>query len=720
MPTFRRHPCTDPIRRDRSDSAGVAQSQPRVAGRLLSCLALLLLSVGCGFRKDFPPQPVVAEVELQGTRSVEPNSILDGLATVESQRFLGIWDGVAFEYEIYDPELLSKDLLRVERFLRRKGYYEAKVVAARVIKLDEHRVRVEIGVVEGAPVRTSSVTPRGLEAVPIDVATDALRDTPLRPGKPFDEDAYGRSKERIKTVLRDAGYAFAKVEGKVVVDIAQHTAAVEYDITPGVIAKYGKISIRGLDEVPIEIVRDNLAISQGDRFSQADLVDARKALSNLNVFTGVAVVADTEKATGNVVPILIEVEETELRAVRAGAGMQLDSLQLSNHLTLGWEDKNFLGGLRRFDIDAKPGLVYYPTRFGNLVTPGRGLYQQQIRAELRQPSLFEGRTSGILSSSFSVYPLLYADSDAHDPVLGFSEVKASAGAERAFFSHRVVVSPSFNWQLAMPVDYEALTIGPGVPAPDNLLRNLTIAYPEVAVSVDLRDDRFDPKKGALLSASLQVASSVFGSDVSDFRLRPEARFYVPISKRVTFASRFTTGFLFTNNYGQTLEEPEANFSDSDLAQDQQKILFRGFFSGGPNSNRGYTLRGAGPHGDVRFLTRNIDCDANPTIRDCNRPLGGVALWEVSGEIRFVIVGPLRGVLFVDSSDVLHSIGLDFSAPHLSAGSGLRYATPIGPIRFDVGYRLPYAQELAQAKGEGNPPTLLGLPIALHLTLGEAF
>ncbi len=691
------------------------------AGRRGAVAILLALSLpACAFRKEFPPQPVVAEVELQGATSVETSPILAGLATTESQRFLGIWDGVAFEYEVYDPELLSKDLLRVERYLRRKGYYEAKVVAARVIALDEHRVRIEIRVLEGAPVITTSVTPRGLEALPIDVSTEALRGNVLRPGKPFDEDAYTRSKQRITDVLRDSGYAFAKVQGKVTVDIASHSAQVEYDVIPGVVAHYGAISVEGLDEVPESIVRDNLALTTGERFSQEELIDARKALSNLNVFTSVAVIAQTDEAQGNVVPIKISVDETDLRTLRAGAGMQIDSLQLSNHLTLGWEDKNFLGGLRRFDIDAKPGLVYYPTRFGNLVTPTRGLYQQQIRAQLRQPSLFEGRTSGILSSSFSVYPLLYADSGPDDEVIGFSEVKASAAAERAFFRHRVVVSPSYNWQLAMPVDYQKLTIGPGVPSRDDLLQNLIIAYPELAVSLDLRDDRFDPHEGVLLSASLQMASPIFGSDVSDYRVLPEARFYVPISKRVTFASRFTTGFLFADNYGQTLQATEADIPDRELAQDQQKLLFRGFFSGGPNSNRGYTLRGVGPHGDVRFLSRNVDCTANPTVRDCNRPLGGVSLWEASGEVRFVVLGPLGGVLFVDGSDVLREVGLDFSAPHLSVGSGLRYATPIGPVRFDAGYRLPFAQDFNQQAAEGNPPTLFGLPIALHLTLGEAF
>ena len=62
-------------------------------------------------------------------------------------------------------------------------------------------------------------------------------------------------------------------------------------------------------------------------------------------------------------------------------------------------------------------------------------------------------------------------------------------------------------------------------------------------------------------------------------------------------------------------------------------------------------------------------------------------------------------------------------PHLSTGAGLRYETPVGPIRLDVGYRIPKAQELGKdelIQGEGDPGTLLGLPIAIHFALGEAF
>jgi outer membrane translocation and assembly module TamA len=96
------------------------------------------------------------------------------------------------------------------------------------------------------------------------------------------------------------------------------------------------------------------------------------------------------------------------------------------------------------------------------------------------------------------------------------------------------------------------------------------------------------------------------------------------------------------------------------------------------------------------------------------------LWEGPVEVRFPIVGPLGAVTFLDASDVSRNLGLDFAAPHLSAGIGLRYGTPIGNVRVDAGYRIPGAQELNRGEPEGDPRDTFGLPMAIHLSLGEAF
>ncbi len=109
----------------------------------------------------------------------------------------------------------------------------------------------------------------------------------------------------------------------------------------------------------------------------------------------------------------------------------------------------------------------------------------------------------------------------------------------------------------------------------------------------------------------------------------------------------------------------------------------------------------------------------------------------SVELRAPIVGPLGTVFFVDGSNISRSVGLfDFTAPHLSAGFGLRYDTPVGPARLDLGVRIPCAQKLgscapvydpsntgskaALSSSEGEAGTIFGLPIALSIAIGEAF
>jgi outer membrane protein insertion porin family/translocation and assembly module TamA len=112
-------------------------------------------------------------------------------------------------------------------------------------------------------------------------------------------------------------------------------------------------------------------------------------------------------------------------------------------------------------------------------------------------------------------------------------------------------------------------------------------------------------------------------------------------------------------------------------------------------------------------------------QDCSVVVGGATLWESSVELRFDLAGPLNAVLFVDASDVSRrrfDIRLDY--PHLSAGPGLRYTTPVGPIRLDLGFRIPGAQRV---DGDLDPreqprPFSFGVKgaFALHFSIGEAF
>jgi len=694
----------------------------------------LALTTGC-LRKDYPVEaPVVARVDLRGADAVSPKEVLAGLATAESPRFLGIWDGVVFDYEVFDETLLERDLDRIERFYRARGYYETKVTAARVVRTDAHHVKVQIRVHEGLPVLVAGdVQTPGLEGLPFPVAVAASRAVALRPGDRFDEAQFERSKTGIKAALADRGYPFAKVTGRATVDIAREEARVTFEVEPGPPAVYGDVRIVGLREVPERPVRDNLDLAPGKPYSRAEVLDARTALINLGVFATVDVREDLTHPETGTVPVTVTIAEAPLRTLRMGGGMRFDVLEWSSNLSIGWEHRNFLGGLRRFSIDTKPGIVFFPTRMDNLVPPERVLLRNRVRAELLQPAFLEGRTTGIVATEFNIYPVLYPGGQtSNENVIGYDELKIAPGVRRAFFGHHVYATLGYTWQANFPFAY----VG------ENFLPSVYVSYPSLTTSLDLRDDPIEPHRGVFVSNTVQIAGYVFGGNASDVREQPEIRTYVPISKRVTFATRAAVGFVFAHNYGSTLCDPNdpacKTFLNTDTAavdRDEQLLLFRALYSGGPNSNRGYPFRGVGPQGVLDYLEPagsrckgGLSPGEHPDVwtddPSCFRPQGGLTLWEASAELRFPVSEPVLLALFVDASDVNRNVAtFRFNVPHLSTGIGFRYATPIGPVRVDLGYRIPYMQEVGRKDlrpEDGSVTTIFGLPLNLQFGLGEAF
>jgi hypothetical protein len=227
---------------------------------------------------------------------------------------------------------------------------------------------------------------------------------------------------------------------------------------------------------------------------------------------------------------------------------------------------------------------------------------------------------------------------------------------------------------------------------------------------------------------------------------------------VTFATRASIGMLFPMNYGQVIEnqlnDPLTPENRAARVHDMQTVLFRGLLSGGPTSNRGFPLRGVAPQGVVPFLnpstaSQQVNGACVPELApmvagqaphyvtapsDCSVPIGGFTLWELSNEVRFTVRGPLSAATFCDMGDVSpHPAGkgqaFRFDHLHLSCGVGARYDTPVGPIRVDVGYRVPFLQVLGfpsetaayyHDPSNGVQPRILGQPIAIAVGIGEAY
>lgn len=737
--------------------------------RRLTLLPALALAVGCGSGLR---ERTVSGVELLETSpsDVDLDDVKDGLVTAEPRTFF--W--VERERDVYDANLVARDLERIERFYRAQGYYEAKVVAARVETVGEREVEIEIHVTPGPRVSVRSVTsdPAGVLELASDVAFRYQAVPRPALGQPFTEAVLDRYKTNLLSTLKEAGYPYAKVRVAATVDLNAHAADIVTEMKPGKRARFGTIRIVGLRQIPEDKVRAALDLKPGARYSEADQLDAQQALDAMQLFTRVEVTPDLSNPDAEEVPITVTVQEDQLRKLSLGGGTILDALKLQMRATTGWEHKNFLGGARKLSVDGKIGVDLFPMRLESVQTltdgPSNYFLVAESSVKLEQPSIFNGRTKGSIEASYQREPLLYSLDPDTDPkqeiVIGYNKPKGTLGLERAFLRERIVLAPSYNIEARVPFAYQGQVpeICDGAQHCTRSLETVWVSYPKLTAIFqtlpgdlqqllpfgsgknDKRDFTISFRNSIEIAGLRAGGTRLLGGSVSDVKIEPELRVFFPLwggkqdreqkVGNLILASRFKLGFLFAADYGSSLRTDQsvalaAGSEDTRaVSSDQQKLLSRAFYSGGSLSNRGYAQGAIGPHGPIGFL---LPAQVNCTLpkyentSSCIRPLGGFTLWEASLELRYAGLYPVTLVGFIDGSDVTRDLGrLQFKYPHLSVGPGVRYESPVGAVRLDLGIRVPGWQaigmdELPRSHGLERP-VLGGLPAAINLAIGDAF
>ena len=729
-------------------------------------VAVALTATGC-VTKPYAPLPacsradlsgcLIKDVEVLGNRAVATADLEEKIATTATSRvlggvmekvpILGLWDRLTVTYERLDPFVLERDLARIERAYRARGYYEARVRAGRTIKLPSDQVRVEVVVNEGQPVHIGAVRltwkdPSSTLRPGVTRAIESAK-SDLAVGATFEEDGFEATKKKLLRAMTDRGYAYASVVGDAHVDLTKHEATVVYTLELGPASKFGPITIEGNAPLPTARLLAAVNVHEGQRYSTSALESAEIALSELGVFGSIQAVPQLStgaQARSPVVPVVFRASVAPLHGAQLGGGLEAGG-RVEVHLQARWEDKNFLGGLRHLAVEMRPGLVFYPMTLQTLLTPPtRVLPEVRLRSELQQPGFLEARTTGVLSAAANVYRLPTNDpAVVEQDVVGYLELAGRAGVERRLWNSRVSVSLYGSVQNDRPFLYNnCCTARPVGFTPITIPLLQTTGALDLRVGQNGRPDRINPHSGIYFVNELQLMP--YGSalhTIHDVRVRPELRGYIPIARRWTLALRAAAGLLFPlDSYGTKLLDPNvcAAYARSDpraqeCGSDLQVLQFRAFFSGGANSNRGYPYNGVGPHERVPFSNVNRNTDAPVAT-------GGLTLWEASIELRAPVAGPLGTVFFLDGSNISRAVAnFDFTAPHLSAGFGLRYDTPVGPARLDLGVRLPCAQRLgscaavydpsnvggkALSATDGQAGTILGLPIAISIAIGEAF
>ena len=215
-----------------------------------------------------------------------------------------------------------------------------------------------------------------------------------------------------------------------------------------------------------------------------------------------------------------------------------------------------------------------------------------------------------------------------------------------------------------------------------------------AIARDTRDDVLEPQKGTLLSADATLAARAIGSEVG-------------------FAKTFLQGFAYKN-----LGKPNlvlAGGARLGLARAFLRIVESVDENGNPSWCRSRTCRRASafsPAATPRFAASRCDSVGTPeTITPAGFPKGGDAEVVLNLELRTPIRGPIGGAVFIDGGNVF-ARAADLSLTELrgSVGFGVRYRSPIGPIRLDIGFKL----------DRRTIGTTLEPRYALHFSIGQAF
>jgi len=566
----------------------------------------------------------LGSVTFQGNEQVGAGALRDALLT-RPRRWFALWQ----DRPPFDPYTFRTDLERLRALYRSRGFYHA-VVTEDVSIRDGDLADVTITIKEGKPVVVMDVelVIEDLTLPPGD--EQRLRtDLPIEPGDVFEEERYERGRSVLRGWFRQRGYARVAVEKKARVDVRDDTATVHYRVEPGPPAVFGEVTISGLTEVDPEVVRREVAFQPGEPFRESLLDKTRKNLDGLRLFRSVRLIEDD--SGGERVDIDIALAEGERHEVRLGVGYETEE---GIRGIAGWRDYNFLGGARQLGFTLRISQLF-----------------RTVAADFLQPH-FPTQTSRLR--------LVFLQEQTDDDPYDLLETK---------------ILPRLEWDVTPRLTtygfYRgALDIMTGVPRAVRLA--LPAADPKQSIvsgfgfGLDLNatDSLVNPTRGGIARFSVEPVGMALGGDVSFVRTIWEGRLYLPLPYRFGGAGRMRLGS----------EEPTGNST--------QIPLFERFYAGGINSVRGYARRRVGP------LASDLVPPSKCTFLDCDHPLGGRSLVELSTELRHPITHTIDIAGFVDAGQVsLDSWDFPFDDLQYGIGLGLRYRSVVGPLRVDLGFPL---------------------------------
>ena len=600
----------------------------------------------------------VKQITLVGNKHLKSELIKDNLQTREGSEL-----SFLSQAGTYKEEFFQTDLFRIQALYYDHGFVNVKVgQPTATISSDRRYIYLSVPIEEGEQYDIGKIKFSGDVTLKdaggkILIEEETLRKRlTIKSGETFNRTKLFQDIQAVTDAYRDEGYAYANVTpNSAIRSDPSRVVDLDLEVERGEIVYFERIEVVGNTRTRDKVVRREMRIFEGDKYSAAGLNESKARIYQLGFFETVNI-ATARGSKPDLMNITVEVKEKSTGTFQIGAGF---SSVESFIATAQIAQNNFLGNGQLVSVSAQLSFGDYARQLATL--------------QFYEPYFLDSDWSFGFNAYITqrYYLNFQRNANGISPSFGYPitpDVRINAGYTLEFI--KVETDPTTGPSLA------DLNRGNG----RNSSVNASIAY-------DTRDNRLFPSKGQYHLVSAEISDRYLGSEegLENRRFQLYLRYYYPLPLSLVLKLNAEFGLIFARG-------------------NQRVAIAERFFPGGIYSVRGFEPRGLGP-------TEKVTGKGDPTSPSSDFIIGGNKEAVFNVEIEFPIIeqAGIKGVVFADAGNAydddqgffyistpkklrppafLIRSGRRIEAPlglYYSFGFGFRWFSPIGPLRFEWGF-----------------------------------
>jgi len=575
----------------------------------------------------------VEEISFEGNEAFSGRTLRGVMQTRESWIF-GFITGAG----VLSRDVLRTDVERLTAYYYDHGYVTVRIDEPRVERKDDG-LYITVKIAEGDQFKIGKVDVTGMELPPDTVKLREGIDTVS--GEVFSASALREDSQKLTERLSEDGYAFATVEPQTAIDESSKTVDVMFQADRGKQVVVDRIEIEGNSKTRDKVIRREMRLQEQELFSARKLRKSREALQRLGFFQEVNITTRRAAAEDRM-NVVVAVKEAQTGAFSAGAGFSSADALLFN---VRLQENNLFGRGHRVVANADVGsirrnivLSFTEPYFRDTpLTVGVDVFDWRLEFD-------DFARSGRGASTQFTYPVTAL---GYDTLWGLPLDEVRVGADYRLEQAEI---GDIDFSASRSIRAEEGT---------SLVSSIT-----PRVSRNTLNHAFDPTAGSFQDVGVEVAG-LGGEQFVKFEAR-ERWYYTFLRSKALGDFTYSIGAAFGYGFG------DAGLEGNELP------LFERYFPGGINSIRGFETRTLGP----REVRKNIFGQVVDTT-----PIGGSQQVIINNELIFPIVQGigLKGVVFVDAGNAYSAEdGITIDETRVAAGAGVRWLSPLGPFRIELG------------------------------------